>query len=97
MFPGWCIKFFTASTTTMRPFFCKEVVLKTPAHFTGFLIVLITIPSIRLNQNTVQKPGAGIKLNTECKLPRNIINSQFSTNRKTNKNVHAATSTPAVL
>jgi hypothetical protein len=63
----------------------------------GLLNVLRTIPSIRLNQNTVQNPGAGIKLNMECKLPRNIINSQFSTNKKAERKRNDAIITPALL
>ena len=43
--------------------------------------MLINIPIKRLNQNTVQNPSAGIKLNTECSVPIKIIKSQFSTNK----------------
>ena len=45
------------------------------------LIILKIIPIKRLNQNTVQKPSAGIKLNTECSVPIKIISIQFSTNK----------------
>jgi hypothetical protein len=40
----------------------------------------MAIPIKRLNQNMVQNPSAGIKLNTECNVPRKIIIIQFSTN-----------------
>jgi hypothetical protein len=54
--------------------------------------MLINIPIKRLNQNTVQNPSAGIKLNTECSVPIKIIKSQFSINKnKDVRNIARAT------
>jgi len=64
----------------MRPFLCKKIVLKSFAHLYAFLIKPKITPSKRLNHKTVQNPGAGIKLKTECNVPIKIINNQLSKN-----------------
>ena len=57
-------------------------------------MILKTIPSKILNQSTVQKPGAGIELNTECNDPIKIINSQFSINSIADQRKKATTKKP---